>query len=104
MNLIMANEVANLLLEQNYKICSLKQVLVNFKKFSNAEDPESSFHAENPLSRLSNLHVKLLQTAMPEEQKIPDFVEEEILTAENVYHETADILQEMINRLTHDYN
>ncbi|XP_067214142.1 uncharacterized protein [Linepithema humile] len=97
-------DVRNLLIKQSATIDSLKRVLVNFKKLSkgNLTLPKT----QGRLSQLESLwdscrrlHVKLLQIATAKEQRTLSYFQgDEFLAAEEIYQDTADMLQETISR------
>ena len=97
-------EVRNLLIAQAETIDSLKRVLVNFKKLAKANITLSK--TQGRLETLQELwtscramHVKLLQSTTPEEQKTMSyFINQDFLVAEEIFNETSDVLRETISR------
>lgn len=101
-------DLTDLLVEQSTTITSIKRVLTNFKKIGRAN--VTLYIAKNRLDGLENLwqkcqrlNVQLLQTATIEEQRsIKYFASEEFYAAEDVYHEAADHLANVIGGLSSD--
>ncbi|XP_070170403.1 uncharacterized protein [Polyergus mexicanus] len=98
----MTDSLQGLLIEQSITISSMKRVFPNFKKMGKAN--VTQYKAKSRLDaletlweRCQRLNVQLQQIATADEQRtVPYFTEEEFFTAEDVYHEAADYLADVI--------
>ncbi|XP_070170748.1 uncharacterized protein [Polyergus mexicanus] len=98
----MTDSLQGLLIEQSITISSMKRVFPNFKKMGKAN--VTQYKAKSRLDALETLwemcqrlNVQLQQIATADEQRtVPYFTEEEFFTAEDVYHEAADYLADVI--------
>ncbi|XP_070172233.1 uncharacterized protein [Polyergus mexicanus] len=98
----MTDSLQGLLIEQSITISSMKRVFPNFKKMGKAN--VTQYKAKSRLDaletlweRCQRLNVQLQQIATADEQRtVQYFTEEEFFTAEDVYHEAADYLADVI--------
>ncbi|XP_070165291.1 uncharacterized protein [Polyergus mexicanus] len=98
----MTDSLQDLLIEQSITISSMKRVFPNFKKMGKAN--VTQYKAKSRLDaletlweRCQRLNVQLQQIATADEQRtVQYFTEEEFFTAEDVYHEAADYLADVI--------
>ncbi|XP_029157231.1 uncharacterized protein LOC114929733 [Nylanderia fulva] len=99
-------ELRNLLISQVETIDSIKRVLVNFKKLAKANVTLAKTQGrlatlETLWTSCRGLHVKLLQATTSEEQKtVSYFLNGDFLSAEEIYHDTADLLRDTISRFS----
>ncbi|XP_029172969.1 uncharacterized protein LOC114941935 [Nylanderia fulva] len=99
-------ELRNLLISQVETIDSIKRVLVNFKKLAKANVTLAKTQRrlatlETLWTSCRGLHVKLLQATTSEEQKtVSYFLNGNFLSAEEIYHDTADLLRDTIKHST----
>lgn len=104
----MSNDIPDLLVELSTTIASIRRVLPNFKKIG--KDNVTIHRAKKRLEMLEKLwekyqqlNVRILQVATDEEQiSLPYFSAEKFFAAEDVYHETADHLADVIGKLSHN--
>ncbi|XP_070158804.1 uncharacterized protein [Polyergus mexicanus] len=102
----MTDSLQGLLIEQSITISSMKRVFPNFKKMGKANitqyKAKSRLDALETLwERCQRLNVQLQQIATADEQRtVPYFIEEEFFTAEDVYHEAADYLADVIGKFS----
>ncbi|XP_070170823.1 uncharacterized protein, partial [Polyergus mexicanus] len=102
----MTDSLQGLLIEQSITISSMKRVFPNFKKMGKAN--VTQYKAKSRLDaletlweRCQRLNVQLQQIATADEQRtIQYFTEEEFFTAEDVYHEAADYLADVIGKFS----
>ncbi|XP_070170722.1 uncharacterized protein [Polyergus mexicanus] len=102
----MTDSLQGLLIEQSITISSMKRVFPNFKKMGKAN--VTQYKAKSRLDaletlweRCQRLNVQLQQIATADEQRtVPYFTEEEFFTAEDVYHEAADYLADVIGKFS----
>ncbi|XP_070171009.1 uncharacterized protein [Polyergus mexicanus] len=102
----MTDSLQGLLIEQSITISSMKRVFPNFKKMGQAN--VTQYKAKSRLDaletlweRCQRLNVQLQQIATADEQRtVPYFTEEEFFTAEDVYHEAADYLADVIGKFS----
>ncbi|XP_070171430.1 uncharacterized protein, partial [Polyergus mexicanus] len=102
----MTDSLQGLLIEQSITISSMKRVFPNFKKMGKAN--VTQYKAKSRLDALETLwemcqrlNVQLQQIATADEQRtVPYFTEEEFFTAEDVYHEAADYLADVIGKFS----
>ncbi|XP_070170685.1 uncharacterized protein [Polyergus mexicanus] len=102
----MTDSLQGLLIEQSITISSMKRVFPNFKKMGKAN--VTQYKAKSRLDaletlweRCQRLNVQLQQIATADEQRtVQYFTEEEFFTAEDVYHEAADYLADMIGKFS----
>ncbi|XP_070169361.1 uncharacterized protein [Polyergus mexicanus] len=100
----MTDSLQGLLIEQSITISSMKRVFPNFKKMGKAN--VTQYKAKSRLDALETLwcqrlNVQLQQIATADEQRtVQYFTEEEFFTAEDVYHEAADYLADVIGKFS----
>jgi len=98
----MADDLQDFLEKQGVIIDTLKRVLINFKKL-----PKTNVTLTTARTRLANLqkywekildlHAKINRAAKAEDRKkLPYFLQDEFLAAEDAYTEAVDYLQEVI--------
>lgn len=103
----MSEDLRDLIIEQSATIASMKRVLANFKKIGKAnitsyKAKKRLDHLESLWEKCQRLNVRLLQVVSPDEQRsVSYFTAEEFYAAEDVYHETADYLADIIGKLSH---
>ncbi|XP_029177615.1 uncharacterized protein LOC114945521 [Nylanderia fulva] len=102
----MSSDLQELLVEQSATIASIKRVLSNFKKLGKAN--VTLYKTKNRLEGLETLwekcqqlNVRLLLAASPEEQRTNGYFTAEVFfEVEDVYHEAADYLADVIGKFT----
>ncbi|XP_070170716.1 uncharacterized protein [Polyergus mexicanus] len=102
----MTVSLQGLLIKQSITISSMKRVFPNFKKMGKAN--VTQYKAKSRLDaletlweRCQRLNVQLQQIATADEQRtVQYFTEEEFFTAEDVYHEAADYLADVIGKFS----
>ncbi|XP_070170845.1 uncharacterized protein [Polyergus mexicanus] len=102
----MTDSLQGLLIEQSITISLMKRVFPNFKKMGKAN--VTQYKAKSRLDaletlweRCQRLNVQLQQIATADEQRtVQYFIEEEFFTAEDVYHEAADYLADVIGKFS----
>ncbi|XP_070169704.1 uncharacterized protein [Polyergus mexicanus] len=100
------DSLQGLLIEQSITISSMKRMFPNFKKMGKAN--VTQYKAKSRLDALEtlwekcqHLNVQLQQIATADEQRtVQYFTEEEFFTAEDVYHEAADYLADVIGKFS----
>jgi hypothetical protein len=98
----MIDDLQDLLEEQNTTVYAIKRIIPNYKKLSKANITLIRTRARlSDLQKLwekaHRLHSKISRVATTEEKKrLPYFVQDEFLAAEDDYNEASDYLQEAI--------
>jgi len=91
----MAEDLFDCLENQNIAIDAIKRVIINYKKLSKSRLADLQKHWK----KIWSLHARINRTATAEDgKKLPYFLQDEFLAAEDAYNEAADYLQEAICR------
>ncbi|KAH0945581.1 hypothetical protein HN011_004124 [Eciton burchellii] len=98
----MADDLDDLLEKQATVIDTLKRVLINYKKLPKVnvtliKTRSRLVDLQKYWEKVQDLHAKIRRASKAEDRKkLPYFLQDEFLVAEDVYNEAADYLQEAI--------